>query len=133
MPRPENVGVGIAVVILDRDGRVLLLRRSGAHAAGRWSVPGGWVDAEDASLLDAVRREAREEVEVEVVEAHQVGATTEYHEDLGVRTVTVYFLCGAESDMGDQATAFATDAGPLDLPLLGRKGSYRSASLVQNS
>jgi len=26
-----------------------------------------------------------------------------------------------EPDMGDQATAFATDLGPLDLPLLGRR------------
>ncbi len=94
MPRPNDVGVGVAVCIVNERGEALMLRRQGAHAAGKWCFPGGWIDRSDKSLLDVVKREAMEEAGIIVLDAVQVGATTEDHQDLGVRTVTIYFLCG---------------------------------------
>lgn len=56
------VGVGAVVV---RDGRVLLIRRGQPPLEGRWSVPGGRVEAGE-SLQEAVAREVREETGVQV-------------------------------------------------------------------
>ena len=89
MPRPNDVGVGIAVV-LKRNGKVLLLQRQGAHAAGTWAVPGGWIDRTDAHPLDVVKREALEEMGVAVHDAVLVGVTSENHKDF--RSVTLYYL-----------------------------------------
>jgi ADP-ribose pyrophosphatase YjhB (NUDIX family) len=57
--------VGAAVVLFDRDGRLLLVRP--AYERGNaWTLPGGW--AKRGEDLDAAaRREAREELGIDVV------------------------------------------------------------------
>lgn len=93
MPRPDDVGVGVAIALVDEnENQVLLMQRKGSHAAGTWALPGGWIDRPDKSLLNVVKREAMEEVGVTVLEAEQVGAITEDHPDMGFRTVTIYYL-----------------------------------------
>jgi 8-oxo-dGTP diphosphatase len=62
------VGIG---VMLRQDNRVLLGRRKGAHGAGTFGWPGGGLGFGE-SLLDAVRREAREESGVVVKSARLV-------------------------------------------------------------
>jgi 8-oxo-dGTP diphosphatase len=54
--RPE-VGVG---AIVRRDARLLLVRRGREPGRGRWSIPGGRVEAGE-TLAEAVVRELREE------------------------------------------------------------------------
>lgn len=49
-----------SAVITDPDGRVLLVRRGNDPQRGRWSVPGGRVEAGE-SLEQAAAREALEE------------------------------------------------------------------------
>lgn len=56
------VGVGAVVV---RRGHVLLIRRGQPPLEGRWSVPGGRVEAGEG-LGDALVREVREEAGVDV-------------------------------------------------------------------
>lgn len=56
-PRRPELSVGAVVV---RDGRLLLIRRGRGAAAGKWSVPGGRVEAGE-TMADAVVRELREE------------------------------------------------------------------------
>jgi 8-oxo-dGTP pyrophosphatase MutT (NUDIX family) len=57
--RKEFAGhVTCGVVIVDSDWRVLHIRH---NALGRWLLPGGHLEAEDASLTDAAVREAHEE------------------------------------------------------------------------
>jgi ADP-ribose pyrophosphatase YjhB (NUDIX family) len=49
----------------EADGRIWLLRRGFDPAAGLWTFPGGFVDLGE-SVDQAARREAREELEVDV-------------------------------------------------------------------
>ena len=57
MTGPPEVCVGAVVI---EDGRLLLVRRARAPAAGRWSIPGGRVERGE-SLAGAVVRELAEE------------------------------------------------------------------------
>lgn len=64
MPERKQILVAAAVVL--REGRVLLAqRKSGTHLAGAWELPGGKVEP-DEDPREAVRRELREELGVEV-------------------------------------------------------------------
>lgn len=49
----------------EADGRIWLLRRGFDPAAGLWTFPGGFVDLGE-SVEEAARREAREELEIDV-------------------------------------------------------------------
>ena len=55
------------------DGRLWLLRRAFDPGAGRWTIPGGFVDLGE-SVEDAARREVREELAIEVELGRLVGA-----------------------------------------------------------
>ncbi|MGL1834806.1 NUDIX hydrolase [Rhodocyclaceae bacterium SMB388] len=65
---PAHVGIPTGVhVVLERDGRVLLMRRAGTgFFDGLYSLPGGHVEAGESVRMAAVR-ELSEETGVEVV------------------------------------------------------------------
>lgn len=56
-PRPK---VGIAALIQNEQGQILLGLRSGAHGAGEWAPPGGSVEFGE-TLFAAAKREVQEE------------------------------------------------------------------------
>jgi 8-oxo-dGTP diphosphatase len=70
---PAHPLVGVGALIHDREGRVLLIKRRFEPNKGRWSLPGGLLETGE-TLLEAGRREVREEVgvEIEVEELFQV-------------------------------------------------------------
>ncbi len=61
-----------ASCIVERDGRVLMIRRALQPGIGLWSIPGGYVDRGEV-VEEAAAREALEETGLEVVVERLVG------------------------------------------------------------
>jgi 8-oxo-dGTP diphosphatase len=57
--------VGVGVLLSNSKGQILLGKRKGSHGAGKWAVPGGWLDYGE-TLKDCCRRECLEEVNLEI-------------------------------------------------------------------
>ena len=62
-PAQGRIVIGVAAVIWNGDGRVLLIRRAKAPRKGEWSLPGGKVEFGE-TLVEAVAREIQEELGV---------------------------------------------------------------------
>ncbi len=70
--RDADVVPCVGAVIVDTAGRLLLIRRAHAPAAGRWSLPGGRVEAGETAER-AVVREVAEETGLAVTVGVEVG------------------------------------------------------------
>jgi 8-oxo-dGTP diphosphatase len=117
-PRPA-VTVDIAC-FAEHEGRthVLLIQRAHAPFAGRWALPGGFVDEHEA-LEAAAARELLEETGLTCESLVQFRAYGDPGRDPRGHTVTIAFLAGFPScvdvaGMDDAAAArwFAVDAMP---------------------
>jgi 8-oxo-dGTP diphosphatase len=91
--KKEHIVTSVVAVILDDTERVLLTRRSIPPFQDLWVMPGGKIDLGE-SILDALRREVREEVGLEVevddlidVFEHVTPGEENYH------FVIIYYLC----------------------------------------
>jgi 8-oxo-dGTP diphosphatase len=80
------------MVVLNAEGKILLGLRKGAHRAGHWSFPGGWLDREDTETAIAAIRETLEETGLVVRKAVQHIWVTEDHPSIQTRTVTLYHI-----------------------------------------
>jgi HAD superfamily hydrolase (TIGR01450 family) len=124
-PWPERVAAGVAAVVLDRKGRVLLGRRADN---GLWGLPSGRVEVGETAE-EAVVREVREETGLRVEVVRLVGVYSDpesqafvYPTGEVVQFVTACFLCGgvsgrllADGSETTDAAFFAADRLPTDL------------------
>ena len=105
----RNPAVGVAVVLRDGDGRLLLVKRApGMTQAGRWCVPAGYMDyGED--VREAAARELREETGLVAEVGEPLFVASNFH-DPAKLSVGIWFegrLTGGELQAGDDAV----DAG----------------------
>ncbi len=73
-------------------GRVLVMRRAGAHGAGRWGVPGGHQEYGESPEGAAVR-EVGEETGLVVAPSARLGFTDDPMPEIGRHYVTLFVAC----------------------------------------
>ena len=96
-PPVPRVGVG---VLLLRDEKLLLGQRLGAHGAGTWAPPGGYLEFGE-SPEDCARREVLEETGL-TLEHFRLGPyTNTVFADEGKHSVTLFLLADCPESSGD--------------------------------
>ena len=99
-----------SAVVDDGEGRVLLSRRALDPSAGKWDLPGGFIE-EGEHPLDCVRRELREEAGIGLVDLRLLGIWMDRYEYKGreVATLNIYYAARA----GDGTLEPADDVAEL--------------------
>lgn len=100
------IGVGGIAV---SNGRVLLVRRGRPPLLGEWSIPGGAVETGE-SLMDAVRREMREETGLDVEPIELVEVLDRITHDADGRVRYHYILLDYVCRVTSEAACAASDA-----------------------
>ena len=120
-----------AGVLVIQGGKVLLVRRALEPMQGRWSLPAGFVDAEEDPRLAAVR-ECREETGLEVETTGVLDVFSGREHPAGADIVLVFTAesLGGELRPGDDAEA-AAFFGPDEIPPLAFQATRRSIEVWQ--
>ena len=104
------------VVVIEKDGHVLLGRRRGGYGAGKWGLPQGYIEfGED--FLTAARREVKEETGLDV-EIRSILNVVSNLLSPGLHTLGIVLLAGVvagEPSAGDDLDAL--EWVPLSGPL----------------
>ena len=90
MKKIVNVGVGI---LINKNGKILLIKRKGSHGEGTWAPPGGHIDFEE-SVINCAKREVKEEVGIEIKNLKVLGFT----QDLFKKDKKHYITIWVKSD-----------------------------------
>ncbi|KAF4211260.1 hypothetical protein CNMCM8980_006859 [Aspergillus fumigatiaffinis] len=84
-----NPRVGVGVVVLNTEGKVVLGKRKGSHGAGTWAFPGGHLEFGESFEACAVR-EVLEETGLSIHDVRFLTATNDIMEAEGKHYITVY-------------------------------------------
>jgi ADP-ribose pyrophosphatase YjhB (NUDIX family) len=97
-----------AAALVERDGRLLLVRRTNNPARGQWTLPAGFVDA-DEDPQAAAARECLEETGLEVRVTRLLDVIAGREHPRGASIVIVYLAeaVGGELKAGDDADEVA--------------------------
>jgi ADP-ribose pyrophosphatase YjhB (NUDIX family) len=89
----HNTACGVAAII-EIDEKILLLRRAHDPKKGFFDLPGGFVDHGESSD-DALHREIKEELNIEIGEVRYLGSQPNTYEFQGVTyyVADAYFIC----------------------------------------
>lgn len=90
-----NIATAVAGILTDDAGRMLLIRRGREPGKGKYSVPGGFVDAGETAE-EALVRELREEVNLEVGSVEYLCSSPNRYLYRGVvfPVLDLVFVCG---------------------------------------
>ncbi len=121
MTRPPPVLLVSAVALIDVDGRVLLARRpEGKSMAGLWEFPGGKVRGGETPE-DALIRELKEEIGIDVTESCLAPFTFASHAYDDFHLLMPLYLCriweGVVTAREGQELAWRRPADMADLPM----------------
>lgn len=120
MARPvtPQIAADTIIELIDRPGRpIILIER--LHPPHGWAIPGGFVDVGE-TLENAARREAREEVGLDVTLKSLLGLYSDPARDARGHTVTAVYVAEARGTpvaADDAKHAVAIDPDALPAPL----------------
>jgi 8-oxo-dGTP diphosphatase len=107
MAKPVTPLLTVDCVIVDRRGRLLLIKRGNAPFKGQYALPGGFVDL-DETVENACLREVLEETNVTIRRPTLVGIYSEPGRDPRGPTVSIAYATRvntAVATAGDDASA----------------------------
>ena len=99
-PDPKRTVPCVGALVHDDAGRLLVVRRAHEPSTGRWTIPGGRVEAGESDA-EAVEREVLEETSLHVYVGARVG------------TVLRPGVGGTTYDIRDYACSLAVDTAPV--------------------
>jgi len=101
-PKRPSVGIGVLVW---KDGKILIFKRSGSHGDGTWSIPGGHLEFGE-TWEECAARELQEEVGITINNIRFAAATNDIFENEAKHYVSIWL----ESDWADgEATSQEPD------------------------
>ena len=117
-PVTPLLAVDAIIELVDKPGRPIILIERKNPPYG-WAIPGGFVDIGEC-LEDAARREAKEEVSLEVTLKALLGIYSDPERDARGHTVTAVYVAEAAgepiaADDAKHLAIFNLDALPADL------------------
>lgn len=107
----ENPVVGVAVIILNEDGQILLGQRNSSYK-GLWCIPCGYVEY-DEDVYDAAIREFKEETNLDVIIKGVYTVLSNFHNP-ETHTVGIWFMADIVGGVL-QAQADLDEVGYFDL------------------
>ena len=119
-PRPALTVDALVFREIDSVPHVLLIQRKHDPFAGKWAIPGGFMDI-DETLESAVARELQEETGLQATSAEQLHTFSAVDRDPRGRTIAVAFIVTVDPDEEPIAADDAQDSGWFavdDLPRL---------------
>jgi len=98
---------GVVGALIERDGKILLVKETKATARGKWNQPAGWLEVGE-DVIEAVKREVQEETGFTFEPKHILGIYSLVKEEAGVthHAIKIIFL-GNISDK--ETTGLADD------------------------
>lgn len=72
---------GTVGALIEKDGKILLVREAEGNDAGKWNVPEGWIDVGE-NPIDAAAREAKEETGFSFTPTHLLGIYSMVRNDM---------------------------------------------------
>ncbi|MGW8315632.1 MAG: NUDIX domain-containing protein [Bacteroidales bacterium] len=108
-PRPM-VTADVAVLRLEAEPEILLVRRKHQPFRSTWALPGGFMEMEE-TLEEAARRELREETHLDAGELIRFDTYDAPERDPRGRTITQVFVTVWKPTMGNPVAG--SDAGAL--------------------
>ena len=90
----DYIGVGVGAIIVDSPGRLLLAKRGpkAKNERGLWEFPGGSVELGE-TLAEALHREMREELGIEIVVGELLDVVDHILKEEGQHWVSPTFIC----------------------------------------
>ena len=90
----DYIGVGVGAIILNKEGKALLAKRGkkAQNEKGKWSYPGGGLKFGEF-FEDCIKREMREEFDIEVEPVEQLGTFNHIISEEKQHWVAVAFVC----------------------------------------